>query len=123
MNTLFAYYGYETRCVEADETERLDNEEDKSDVPGIILVSHSAAPGSYNKLDDEQYPSDTLNASVLTDNLPPTIHFRAPQQRGFVRLESELIPAASLTTIPEESSLGGISTLCQEDYIFEDHTE
>jgi len=122
MSALFAYYGHETRYVEADETERIDERDEKtSSIPGTIVVSKRAAlPESYSKLEDEGDPSEI---SPHSGKVPLKIHFRTQQQRGFMRLEQSDRLSAYLKTIPEERSLGDISSLYHEDYIFEDHLE
>lgn len=120
MNILFTSYSHKRHYVDADEIERLDEKELSAEIPGMIVISHRAPSKAYGRLEDEEDPS---NNSRLTDNVP-IVHFRArQQQRGFERLESERLQPSHLTTIPEERSLGDLGTLCDEEYIFEDHTE
>lgn len=120
MSLMISYHRTRKRThyVDADEAELLESindEEKKYEIPTTILISHRVAPECYDKLDDD----DEYNHDASSNNAPTVIHFRTPNQlRGFVKLESE-----RMAPIPEERSLGDLSTLCNEDYIFEDHTE
>lgn len=123
MTGLCSYYGHDRRYVEADEVERLDKGEENCGIPGTIVISHCSPPERYSRLDDEIDPSDnTSTKTSLASNVPPAIHFRAPPRRGFERLESERVSGRCLSPIPEDRSLGDLSTVCNEDYIFEDET-
>jgi hypothetical protein len=123
MNVLYSYYGHDRRYVKTRKAERLDNDDENCEIPGMIVISHCSPPERYSRLDDEIDPSDNVTTQTsLTGNVPPAIHFRAPPRRGFERLESERVSGHCLSPIPEERSLGDLSTVYNEDYIFEDKT-
>ena len=106
----------ESHYAESKGTERLDEEEICA-VPRIIDVSRS--PEQYCRLDDEEDLSNIVT-TILTENVSQQRRFRSPRQLGFERLESERNHTI-LTTIPEEISLGDISTLYSEECSFDRH--
>ena len=101
--------------------EKVDRFDDKrmNEIPRMIVVSYRAPPEGYGRLETEQEYSEGIS---VTDNVPKATQFRTQKlQRGLERHEeSDYHLHTHLTTIPEDRSLGDLSTLCDEGYIFED---
>lgn len=90
-----------------------------NEIPRMIVVSYRAPPEDYGRLENEQEYSDGIK---VTDSVPKGAQFRTRQlYRGPERHEESFYHLHThLTTIPEDRSLGDLSTLCDEGYIFED---
>ncbi len=88
-------------------------------IPRMIVVSYRAPPEGYGRFTMEKECSEGIS---VTGNVPRATQFRERQlQRSLERYdESDYTLHSHLTTIPEDRSLGDLSTLCDEGYIFED---